>query len=466
MTAAMSERNAPYHAHPATGQGPPSSGRRSARAHPRAILALIGAGAVATIWLWWHGTPGIHGAGDWITNAGRVLGLLAGYGVVILIALMARIPPLERGIGADRLARWHAMGGRYVVGLVVFHALLITWGYAITAHESVPGETWTLLDSYPDVLMATVGGLLLVGVGIVSAKAVRPRLKYETWYYLHLYTYLAVALAFSHQFATGAQFISDTAARVVWSALYIGVGLAILWFRFVTPVRQAARHQMRVLSVHKEAPGVVSVVIGGRDLHDLQAEPGQFFRWRFLAPGLWWASSPYSLSAPPAADRLRITVKAAGGHSRAIAKLKPGTRVVTEGPYGALTHARRKKAKVALIAGGVGITPLRALFESLPAAPGDISMIYRVTSPRDVVFRRELEKIAEQRGARLWFVAGSRADLGGDPLNAGELLRRIPGLAKHDVYVCGPPGMADSVIRELRDAGVRRGHIHNESFEF
>jgi predicted ferric reductase len=294
----------------------------------------------------------------------------------------------------------------------------------------------------------------------------RPKLKYETWYYLHFYTYLAVALAFSHQFSTGAEFISNTAARVVWSAMYIGVAAAIVWFRFVTPGRQAFRHQLRVISVHKEARDVVSVIIGGRYLQEMQAEAGQFFRWRFLAPGLWWTSSPYSLSAAPAGDRMRITVKAAGGHSRALAKLKPGTRVVTEGPYGAMTEARRKRAKVALIAGGVGITPIRALFESLPGRPGDISLIYRVTNPRDVVFKGELEQIAAQRGARLWFVAGSRRDLGGDPLNSDELLRRIPGLTKHDVYVCGPPGMADSVIRELRDAGVSRGHIHHESFEF
>ena len=461
MTTITSERNMPYAAAPALPQR-----RRPARAHPRLILAVIYAGAAATIWLWWHGTPAIHGTGDWLTNAGRVLGLLAGYAIVILIALMARIPPLERGIGADRLARWHAMGGRYTVGLVVAHAVAITWGYAVTSHENVVRQGWTLLDSYPDVLMATVAGLLLVGIGIVSARAVRPKMRYETWYYLHFYTYLAVALAFSHQFADGAQFISNTAARVAWSTLYIAVVAAIAWFRFVTPVRQALRHQLRVVAVHKEARGVVSVVIGGRDLDSLQAESGQFFRWRFLVPGLWWASSPYSLSAPPRDDRLRITVKAAGDHSRALARLKPGTRVVAEGPYGALTPAVRRRRKVALIAGGVGITPLRALFESLPAAPGDLTMIYRVTNPKDVVFKRELEQIAEQRGARLWFVAGSRAELGGDPLNAGELLKRIPGLSAYDVYLCGPPGMTEKVTRALRDAGVRRGRIHHESFEF
>src|ERR1700761_4246464 len=246
-----------------------------ARARPEAALTLIGAGAVAVLVLWWHGTPSLHGFGDWLTNAGRITGLEAGYGVVVLVALMARIPPLERGVGADRLARWHSAGGRYTVGLVVAHALLITWGYAVTAHTTVTHQAWTLLDSDPDVLLATTAGLLLVMTAVASARAVRPRMHYETWYYLHFYTYLAIALAFSHQFADGAEFITNTAARIAWSALYIGVGAAIAWYRFVTPVRQALRHRLRVTEVRPETPGVVSVVIAGRHLAELRAQPGQ-----------------------------------------------------------------------------------------------------------------------------------------------------------------------------------------------
>jgi predicted ferric reductase len=442
------------------------AGAARARARPDAVLTVIAAGAAATLYLWWHGTPSLHGFGDWLTNAGRITGLEAGYGIAVLVALMARIPPLERGVGADRLARWHATGGRYVIGLVVAHVLLITWGYAVTAHTTVIHQSWTLLDSYPDVLLATTAGLLLVMTAVVSARAVRRRMRYETWYYLHFYTYLAAALAFSHQFADGAEFLSDTAARVAWSALYLAVFSAIAWFRFVTPVRQALRHRLRVTEVRQEAPGVVSVVIGGRHLAELRAESGQFFRWRFLTRDLWWTSSPYSLSEPPRPDRLRITVKAAGDHSDALRALAPGTRVVTEGPYGALTGARRRRRKVLLIAGGVGITPLRALLESLPAAPGDLTLIYRVSSLRDAVFRRELEAIAARRGAQVWFVAGSRGELAENPLSGGELTRRVPGLIDHDVYLCGPPGLAAAVTRELTGAGVPRRQIHHESFEF
>lgn len=433
------------------------------RAHPDAVLAAILAGAVGAVWLWWHDTPSVHGLGDWLTNAGRITGLLAGYGVVVLVALMARIPPLERGIGADTLARWHAHGGRYTVCLIAAHAVLITWGYAVTAHTDVVSQSGTLLTSYPDVLMATVGGVLFIAVGAVSARAARRRMRYETWFYLHLYTYLAIALAFSHQFADGADFVDDRPARVAWSALYLAVAVALLWFRVILPVVQAVRHGMRVEAVVPEARGIVSVIVSGRGLDRLRAESGQFFRWRFLTRELWWASNPYSLSAAPRADRLRITVRDLGGHSAALARLTPGTRVFAEGPYGAMTVARRRARKTLLIAGGIGISPLRALFETVP---GPVTLLYRTSSASDVAFGRELEAIAAARGARLHLVTGSRAQLGNDPLSAANLTANIADLREHDVFVCGPSPMARSVIAALRSARVPRRQIHHESFEF
>jgi predicted ferric reductase len=435
-------------------------------AHPSLVLAIIAAGAVATIGLWWTHTPSISGLGDWLTNAGRITGLLAGYSIVVLLALMARVPALERGIGADRLARWHAMGGRYTVSLVVAHALLIIWGYAVSAHTDVVTQTGTLLTSYPDVLMGTVGGLLLVGVGVVSARAARRRMRYETWYLLHLYTYLAVALAFSHQFSTGAEFITDRPARVVWSLMYLTVAAALVWYRVIVPVRQSLRHRMYVDAVYPEAPGVVSVVLRGKHLDELRAEPGQFFRWRFLTREMWWAANPYSLSAAPRGDQLRITVKQLGEHSGALARLRPGTKVLAEGPYGALTAARRSQRKVLLIAGGIGITPLRALFESLPGGPGDVHLIYRARHDADVVFRSELEDIARHRRARLHVLTGRRTQLGYDPLSPQALTKNVRDLRNHDVYVCGPEPMAQSVIAALRAAKVPRRQIHHESFEF
>jgi ferredoxin-NADP reductase/DMSO/TMAO reductase YedYZ heme-binding membrane subunit len=433
---------------------------------PSLVLSLIGLGVVAVLALWWKDTPPTTNRGELLTDAGDILGLLSGYGFVVLVALMARLPPLERGIGTDRLARWHAMGGRYVITLITGHVVFIVWGYAVSAHESVTSETATLLTAYPDVLMATVSFFLLLGIAAFSARAARRRLSYETWYYAHLYTYLAMALAFSHQFAVGPSFVSSVDARFTWSAMYITVAVLIVWYRVVTPLRMAARHRFTVMAVEPEAPGIVSVYISGRDLHRLGAEPGQFFRWRFLAGRLAWQSHPYSLSAMPRRDMLRITVKAQGDHSDSMAQLRPGTRVIAEGPYGAFTPSLSGR-RVLLIAGGVGITPIRAMFAALPAdMPGAITLIYRASHPRDVVFRRELDAIAADRGVTVHYLIGSRAGLGYDPLDARELQDLVTGLHRYEAYVCGPPSMTEAAIASLRDAGIPRHRIHHESFDF
>jgi Predicted ferric reductase len=443
---------------------PPGRLLSADRSAAAGALAVIGLGALAVLGLWWQDTRFIYGWGDWLTNAGRITGLLVGYAVVVLLALMARVPWLEHRVGTDRLARWHAMGGRYTISLAAAHTLLIIWGYAVTAHTGVVGETGTLLTGYPDVLMATVAlGLLLV-VGVVSARAARRRFRYETWHFIHLYTYLAIALAFAHQFATGADFVNNPQARVLWSALYITVAALLIWYRLITPVARAVRHRLRVVGLRWESPTVLSVYVTGDRLPELRAAPGQFFRWRFLSRELWWAANPYSLSATPDAATLRITVKISGRHSAALANLHPGTAVLAEGPYGSFTALRRRRRQVLLIGAGVGITPLRALFESLPAAPGELTLIYRASRPEDLVLLAELDQIATARGARVHYLVGDRRTDRRDRLGAEHLTRLVPQLAEHDVYVCGPEDLTAKLRAELHRAGVPRGNIHSESF--
>jgi predicted ferric reductase len=437
-----------------------------ARLHPTAALGAIVLGAVAVIALWLQDTTYVNGLGDWLTNAGRITGLLAGYTIVVLLALMARVPAVERGVGTDRLARWHAMGGRYTVSLAVAHTLLIIWGYAVSAQTNVFHETSSLVLTYPDVLMATAAVFLLLAVGITSARAARRKLSYETWHFIHLYTYLAIALAFSHQFSTGADFIDNAKARWLWSALYISVAALLFWYRFLTPIRATVRHRLRVVEVHRENVDVVSVVIRGQHLEELGTEAGQFFRWRFLTRDLWWAANPYSLSAAPRPNLLRITVKVAGAHSAALLALRPGTRVFAEGPYGSFTAGRRRQRKVLLLAGGVGITPLRALFETLPGRPGDVTLIYRANTVDDLVLRHEIDWIARDRGAQVHYLLGPPKRGNRDHLSAFRLQQVVPDIRERDVFLCGPEPMMAAAQAGLRAAGVPRRHIHNESFSF
>ncbi|GED88038.1 ferric reductase-like transmembrane domain-containing protein [Streptomyces sp. 6-11-2] len=426
-----------------------------------AVLALLWSGAAAVVLLWWFDTASVVGAAGWLTGAGRIAGLLCGYACAVLVGLMARVPLLERRIGSDRVARWHAMAGRYTVCLLVVHVVLILAGYAAQDGFSVLREAVTVVLDYPEMLKATAGTVILFAVGVTSARAVRRRTGHEFWYYTHLLTYAAVFLAFGHQVALGAEFTGHVLATAAWYALYLGVAALVVWFRILVPVRLNLRHRMRVELVHKEAPGVYSVVVRGHRLDELGALPGQFFRWRFLAEGMAWTSTPYSLSAPPRPDLLRITVKALGDHSAAVPLLRPGTRVWAEGPYGSMTADRRSSHKSLLIAAGVGITPLRALFETLP---GDVTLLYRARTAEDLALGGELEAIARGRGARvLCALNGPRGER--PRLTAESLSAAVPDLAGHDVYLCGPHAFARDLYEVLRAAGVPDRRIHHESFE-
>jgi ferredoxin-NADP reductase len=287
---------------------------------------------------------------------------------------------------------------------------------------------------------------------------------YPTWYFVHLYVYPAAVLAFAHQLASGDDFATHLWNRVFWIVLHLATAALLLTYRVALPIRSALRHRLKVVAVEPAGPGVVALTISGRRMDELEADAGQFFLWRFLTRDGWWQAHPFSLSAAPDGRTLRITVQAAGDHTRRIAWLRPGTSVVAEGPYGALTHHRRRRRKVVLLAGGIGVTPLRALFESLPAGPGDLTFLYRASSEAHLVHREELEELARLRHARLAYLLGPRARRG-DLLARAVLEREVPDIKHHDAYVCGSPSFVDWAVASLRRAGVPQRHIHVERFE-
>ncbi|MEU0073803.1 ferredoxin reductase family protein [Streptomyces sp. NPDC006332] len=442
-------------------QAPPSSPVVPRRSPATPLLVLLWAGVPAVVALWWQDTGSVVGAAGWLTAAGRIAGLLCGYACAVLVGLMARVPLLERRVGSDRVARWHAMAGRYTISLLVAHVVLIIAGYAAQAHVSFLDEANTVIFHTDRVLPAALGTSVLFAVGILSARAVRRRVSYEFWYYVHLLTYGAVFLSFGHQILLGAQLAGNSVAKGAWFAMYLSALALVVWFRVLTPVWLNLRHRLRVESVHQEARGVWSVVVRGRHLEKLGAEPGQFFRWRFLTSGMWWTSTPYSLSAPPRSAQLRITVKALGNHSTSVSRLRPGTRVWAAGPYGSFTAGRQAAGRSLLIGAGVGITPLRALFETLP---GEVTLLYRAHSAEDLALGAELESIARWRGAKVLY-ALNREDGSRPRLTPGTLHGMVPELADHDVYLCGPSGFAEHMYEVLHAAGIPDRRIHHESFE-
>jgi predicted ferric reductase len=420
--------------------------------------------AAAMVFLWIHGgNLDRSDAADVLTSVARITGLLSAYLALVQVVLLARIPALERLVGFDRLTVWHRWNGHACIDLVIAHVVFSVWGYALMDRFSLGKELSTMLGGgvYPGMITATVGTAFLLAVVATSVVIARRRLSYEWWHAVHLLAYGGIALAWFHQIPTGNELVLDRVAADYWRALYVATLLLLVVFRIGAPLWTTFRHGLRVVAVQPEGPGTVSLRIGGRDLERLGARPGQFFSWRFLARGRWWTAHPFSLSEKPG-DTLRITVKALGDHTARLADIPVGTRVVVEGPFGTFTEASRRRRKLLLVAGGIGITPVRALMEEVD---GDVTVLYRALSEDDLVFRAELDDLTRRRGIDLHYLVGDHAsNEAAHLLSADHLRELVPDLAERDVYVCGPPAMTDLAVANVRAAGVPRRHIHAERF--
>jgi predicted ferric reductase len=452
----------------------PAVDTRAARtdATIRAAAALAVAAGLLLVAYWWAAGGGIGDLTDWATgllSAGRLTGLVASDMLLVQVLLMARVPPLERAVGQDRLARWHRWTGFTSFSLMLGHVALMTWGYAAGDLGAVPGTFWNLTVTYPGMLLALAGTLCLIMVVVTSIRAARRRLRYESWHLLHLYAYLGVGLALPHQLWTGQEFLASPAATVYWWALWIAAVVAVLVCRVGLPLYRSLRHGLQVTSVRAEDHDVVSVYLAGRDLDRLPVTAGQFLNWRFLTGPGWTRAHPYSLSAAPDGQSLRISVKTLGDGSAVVRSLRPGVRALIEGPHGRLTERPRTRSKLAFIGAGVGVTPLRALAEALPYAPGDAVLLQRAT--QRPLFAAELDVLGRERGLGLRWLPGRRRSPdswlgeGAGPADDLTLLRGwVPDIADRDVYLCGPPEWTAAVRRTLAAAGLPTAQLHVENF--
>lgn len=400
-------------------------------------------------------TPG--GLALW---GGRAAGLLAQVLVLGLVLLAARVPVLERAVGQDRLLRWHRWLAPSALVALVAHPLLLAAGYA--------GGWWTTLVSLGSATAdALVGTSLFLLAAALSVRLVRRRLPYEGWHLLHLVTYAAVVLVFLHQLTAGSAVLSTPLLRGWWLIQLVAVLAAAFTFRIALPLWRSARHDVRVVAVRREAPDVVTVILRGRDLHRLGAVCGQFLGWRFLDRTHWWRAHPFSLSSAPRPDELRFTAREVGDGTRLLGALRPGTRVLVEGPYGVLTAESRSTDRLLLVGAGLGIAPVRALLEDLPPHV-DAVVLHRASTEQDAVLHCELRELARQRpGVRVELVTGPRGrpEDAGRPLGERSLQHLCPDVGQREVFLCGPPALTTDLIQGLRRLGVPRSRLHSESFE-
>ncbi len=436
---------------------------------PADIVAVLLTGGllVAGMWVVHGGLDRTGTPAGLATGLGQITALMGTYLALAQIVLMARVPWIDHVVGSDTLMTWHRRLGIGTIALILGHVVLTTAGWAMSSGGGVVAEFLALNETW-EVLIATVGTVLMTMVAVTSIRAVRRRLSYETWYGLHLYAYIGIALAFLHQVTVGADFIGDSVAVWFWIGLYVITFGLLIWYRLLAPIRVSARHRLRVGAVVQEAQNVVSIYLIGRDLDQLPVHAGQFFHVRFLRRAGWWRPHPFSISAAPNGEYLRVTIKDLGDDSHRMMAMPVGTPVFIEGPYGAFTPDVVRRPHVVMLAGGVGVTPLRSIFEALPPGRHHITFLYREGEPAETIFREELLALAARHGATVRFLEGHRGSpaMPVDPLAPEWLYRHAPHITDADVLICGSRSFTECVLRSLHALHVPPSQIHAERFGY
>jgi predicted ferric reductase len=423
-------------------------------------VAGIGLGVTTALAITTETASQLTAPGGPATFAGSLTGLVGTYLALLMVLLVSRIPFVERVLGQDGLLRWHRRLAPWPISLLIAHAVFITVGYAQAARTGLGHQVGVLLSRYPDMLTATAGLGLMCLAGTISIRAIRRRVRRETWWAVHLGMYLALAISFAHVIVLGPAFVGHPLTQAAWSLAWLCTAGLVLAYRVGLPVIRSVRHGLRVVEIRPEGPGVVSIICSGRQLDRLAVSGGQFFCWRFLAGGMWWQAHPFSLSALPRPPYLRLTAKAVGDYSASLAHLRPGTKVVVEGPYGTFTRDAQLRPRALLIAAGIGVTALRALLEDLPGACRPVVML-RASRPEDLVLGREVRDLVRHKHGQLLEFVGPREEAS---ITSQALRRLVPDLCLRDVYVCGPEGFVADTVELLRQLRVPEEAIHHEAF--
>ena len=429
-------------------------------------LFLFFSNIVAIVDLWSRGSSYYLTHPDngniWIAF-GRLTGLFAECAILMQLVLIGRISMIEQTFGFDRMNKLHRYIGYSILIFLLGHPTLLLIGYGKANGISLVDQLGDFFTQWPDVFSAFLALMIFIYIVLLAVFA-RKKVRYETWYFTHLLVYVAIYLAFDHQIKNAD--VSAGSPLYYWLTLNFTVFGFVLFYRFIKPLWNAARFAFRVERVTMETKDTYSVYITGKDIGSFRYKAGQYANITFLQKGLWF-THPFSFSTEHNDDYVRFSMKALGDHTKRLGELRPGARVILDGPLGLFIEDVAKSDKLLFIAGGIGITPIRALLGELASGKKDFILIYAARTVDDIAFHSEFETLQSSHPFPIHYVL-STPTVGYESgfVDKEKLARLIPDLSLRDIYLCGPPPMMAAVEGCLTELGIEKNRIHFEKFFF
>ena len=429
------------------------------------ILTFIAFALLVMFYGWFiKSGHGLNTSSDRIIAISRIAGIIATAGVLLEFLVMSRAPFIEDNFSLEEINEFHRYAGYTIVYSLIVHIVFVTVGYGALDHFSLWKQFWSFPSQFSGLLSALVGSAALLVAAAFSIKLLRKKLPYELWYFIHVIVYGSIVLTFSHQVDSGGDVSTLPWMRAYWYFLFGLLFVIVAYYRFIRHITLSLYHGFKIEKIVPEANGIYSVYISGRNIQKYNYKAGQYAHWRMLNPKLFLQNHPFSFSSIPGSDHLRFTFKTSGDFTNKLASVPVGTRLLVDGPRGSFVTEHSFDRKVLMIAGGIGVSPFIPLAKSLLEDKRDVTVLYSVVNREDVAFKEEFNQLLNTYPATFRLVNHVASETG--YITEATLLKFVAEDRDEAVYVCGPPAMTNSIIKQLKNLDFYDDQIITEQFSF
>jgi predicted ferric reductase len=410
------------------------------------------------------------------TDPPLLLGLAIGAGFVGLslmaleFTLISRVTPAAGAFGEDALQQFHNSMGVVALSFILAHPILmVIYGYPAGCWLnpfSSCANTATIAAS-----LALYGLLALIGTSIWRKQL---KIRYEVWFVIHgLFALFVVLAALIHIFIMG-RYTSTPLMKTLWLIYTVLIIYLIAWHRLIKPIINW-NHKWEVVENRQERGQAHTLVLKPVGHAGFSFQPGQFSWLKGGRMPFGPGAHPISMSSNGDVEpggTVKFTIKSLGDWSgKEVPALQPGDTLWLDGPHGVFSMDREQAMGYVFVGGGVGITPLYAMLQTMATREDvrPVVLFYGSHTAESLTFREELDALEEQMNLKVVYVLSHPEEgwTGETGYIDGEVMQRyLPKQYKHFKFmICGPEPLMDSMEEAIPQLGVPWEQVLTERFD-
>lgn len=406
---------------------------------------------------------------DYITsmdyaNTTHVLGQLSGLIGMTLFSLTFLLATRLKFIedffeGLDKVYIVHRVVGSAALILILLHPLFLVLKFV--PQDMVLAATYLL----PGTLMSVNFGIFaLLAMILLIYLTLYSKLKYNTWKISHKFLGAAFIFATLHIFLVRGTASQDDifAGYYIYATIVSLIGGVSLIYLVLVNNLKLREVKYKVDFVDKSKQGIFSITMSPLE-NSIKYKAGQFVFLRFYNQGIPKEQHPFSVASKTNSTQLKVVIKDLGDYTNQLSKLKVGSKVTVEGPYGRFNKTSRSDQ--IWVAGGIGITPFLGMAADLKEdMKYDIDLYYSVKSSDEFVsldYLKNIEKITKGHFKVIPWVSNEIGYLG-----IKGIMEKSKDVKYKEFYLCGPAALKDSILKGAINLGVSKNKIYSEEFNF